>query len=99
MIEDKLDQDQRIRLECVNQAATYAARTGVSNAETIVRDAVAFEKYVEHRVLWAGPIDDLLGTAGYPEHWHHTLPEGTWVSVVVIQPGPGTKEKDEAPSA
>lgn len=47
MIEDKLDQAQRIRLECINQAANYAARTGVSNAETIINDAREFEKYVK----------------------------------------------------
>lgn len=45
MIEDKLDHDERLRLECLAQAiARNAPRS--NDRSVVVRDAKAFEQYV-----------------------------------------------------
>lgn len=45
MIEDKLDHDERLRLECVAQAVASTAMSRPS-AETIVETAKRFETYI-----------------------------------------------------
>lgn len=45
MIEDRLDRDERIRLECLNQAVTSTTMRPAS-AEQIIDKAKRFENYV-----------------------------------------------------
>jgi hypothetical protein len=47
MIEDKLSQDQRIRLESLAQAIQNSNAIGITRAETIVDKAKQFENYVK----------------------------------------------------
>lgn len=50
MIEDKLDHDERLRLECLAQA--IAATDEVTQATYIVSTAKVFEEYVRGDEAW-----------------------------------------------
>lgn len=47
MIEDKLDQDQRIRLECLAQANIAAGLMPDKTATSVINVAKKFEKFIK----------------------------------------------------
>jgi hypothetical protein len=46
MIEDRLDRDERIRLEALNQAITNSMTTPMLSTELVLDKAVKFERYI-----------------------------------------------------